>query len=77
MDAFTIGFQYSRNQGDYSADNVERRVNTTALTGKYAMGPGISLDAAIEYAWAEGDNGDTQHGTYHSLGFGLGTAFNF
>jgi|GEM_PF-5273963 len=38
------------------------------------MGPGISLDATLQYAWANGDNGD---GGYHSYSFGLGTAFNF
>lgn len=77
FDAFTVGFQYSHNQGDYDVKGATRKTNTTALTGKYAMGPGISLDGAVEYTWSDGQNGDAAHGGYHSIGVGLGTAFTF
>ncbi|TXH39283.1 MAG: porin [Rhodospirillaceae bacterium] len=77
IDAYTVGLQYSHNQGDYTDDGVERKTNTMALTGKYAMGPGISLDGTLQYTWADGDNGDAAHGGYDSVGIGLGTAFNF
>jgi len=77
FDAFTAGFQYSHNEGDYDVKDATRKTNTVALTGKYAMGPGITLDAALEYTWADGENGDNAHGGYHSIGAGLGTAFAF
>jgi len=77
FDAFTAGFQYSHNQGNYVVENATRKTNTVALTGKYAMGPGISLDGAVEYTWSDGQQGDTAHGGYHSIGVGLGTAFTF
>jgi hypothetical protein len=81
FDAFTVGLQYSHSQGDYTADHVARRINTLALTGNYAMGPGISLDGTVQYTWADGDSNsfgtDKAHGGYDAVSFGLGTAFTF
>jgi hypothetical protein len=77
MDAFTIGLQYSHSQGEITGVNIDRRINTMALTGNYAMGPGINLDGTIQYTWADGDTGDKAHGGYDAVSFGLGTAFTF
>ncbi len=77
FDAFTAGLQYSHNEGDYTNEGVDRRTNTVALTGNYALGPGINLDGTVQYTWAEGDQGDAANGGYHSIGLGVGTAFNF
>lgn len=77
MDAYTIGLQYVYTKGDIAAEHVDRRINEVSLTGNYAMGPGINLDAAIQYTWAHGDQGDAAHGGYRSLSLGLGTAFTF
>jgi hypothetical protein len=77
FDAFTVGLQYSHSQGEISALNIDRRINTMALTGNYAMGPGISLDGTIQYTWAGGDTGDAAHGGYHAVSLGLGTSFTF
>jgi hypothetical protein len=41
------------------------------------MGPGISLDATLQYVWANADGGKANGDNYNSLGIGLGTAFNF
>jgi hypothetical protein len=41
------------------------------------MGPGISLDAGIGYAHADGDKTDKANGGYDSFNVGLGTSFTF
>lgn len=71
-----VGLQYAYTSGDITAVHVNRHINHIDLNGNYAMGPGISLDATLQYAWAYGDNGDAANG-YHSYSLGVGTAFNF
>ncbi|MET1027795.1 MAG: porin [Dongiaceae bacterium] len=77
FDAWTVGFQYSYGDWQFEGPNTDRRINTAALTGKYDMGPGISLDSTLQYTWANGDQGDSAHGGYDAVSVGLGTSFNF
>ncbi len=77
LDAWTLGLQYSHNQGDYDKEGAQRRTNTMAVTANYAMGPGINIDGTVQYTWANGDSGDAAHGGYNALSLGLGTAFKF
>ncbi|HWT98904.1 MAG TPA: porin [Terriglobales bacterium] len=77
FDAYMVGLQYAYTSGDITAEHINRHINHIALNGNYFMGPGISLDATLQYAWANGDQGDAANGGYHSYSFGLGTAFNF
>ncbi len=77
IDAWTIGLQYSYGDLQVVGHNVDRKINTVALTGRYDLGPGISLDATAQYAWVNADNADTGADGYKSLGLGLGTAFTF
>jgi hypothetical protein len=77
IDAWTVGLQYSYADWEFINSSDDRRVNTVALSGNYDMGPGISLDATLQYVWANADGGHTNGDNYNSLGIGLGTAFNF
>ena len=77
LDAWTLGLQYSHGDFDFTGDHVDRRVNTLAATGIYALGPGISLDGTLQYTWAGGDQGDEAHGGYKAVSLGVGTAFTF
>jgi predicted porin len=78
IDAWTIGAQYSHAKYEGLTEaGKDRNINTVALTGKYAMGPGINLDGTLQYNWADGDKGDQAHGGYDSFGIGLGTSFTF
>lgn len=86
IDAWTVGLQYSYADWEFTrrVDDIpqndnddDRRINTVALSGNYDMGPGISLDATVQYVWANADGGHTNGDNYNSLGIGLGTAFNF
>ena len=78
IDAWTVGGQYSYQ----SIDGIERsgssrKVHLVELTGQYAMGPGITLDAGLGYAHASGSSDDAAHGGYDSFNIGLGTSFTF
>ncbi len=78
IDAWTVGLQYSHAKYEgLTVAGKDRNINTVALTGKYDMGPGISLDGTLQYNWANGDKGDQAHGGYDSFGIGLGTSFTF
>src|SRR6201999_3822921 len=39
IDAWTVGFQYSHGDWQFVNNGGGRKINTAALTGKYAMGP--------------------------------------
>jgi len=80
VDAWTIGAQYSYSHiddigGRPQGDN--RHVHQVELTGQYAMGPGINLDAGIGYSHADGNKSDAANGGYDSFNIGLGTSFTF
>ena len=79
IDAFTIGAQYSYSdiQDIGGTQGNNRRIHQVELTGQYAMGPGINLDAGIGYAHADGDQTDKANGGYDSFNIGLGTSFTF
>ncbi|HEX9447705.1 MAG TPA: porin [Dongiaceae bacterium] len=77
IDAWTVGLQYSYGDVEFAGHNVDRKINTVAVTGKYDLGPGISLDATAQYAWVNADKADTGADGYKSFGLGLGTAFTF
>jgi predicted porin len=89
MDAFTVGAQYSHGDseddggegGDFDGgDDTQDRV---VLTGNYAMGPGINLDAEVGYTWVNEDDGGAVFGTgagldgYDALEIGIGTNITF
>jgi outer membrane protein OmpU len=77
VDAWTVGFQYSYGDWQFTDSGVDRWINTAALTGKYALGPGIALDSTVQYTWANGDEGDAAQGKYRAVSLGLGTSFTF
>jgi predicted porin len=78
VDAWTVGAQYSfTHVEDVDTLGANRHVHQIELTGQYAMGPGINLDAGIGYTHADGGKGDAAHGGYDSFNIGLGTSFTF
>jgi outer membrane protein OmpU len=86
MDAWTVGAQYSHgdsdNDGANGGDSTQDRI---VLTGNYAMGPGINIDAEIGYTWVDVDGPDTAVTTfggnefdgYDALEIGIGTNITF
>jgi outer membrane protein OmpU len=91
FDAWTVGLQYSHGDSDNSGDNGgESTQDRAILTGNYAMGPGINIDASIAYTWVDveedgvssfgGDAADVGDGffdNYNALEIGIGTNITF
>lgn len=73
VEAWTVGLGWAHAElevagaRDASADRV-------GVTGNYAMGPGIDLDAGIFYTWGEDAVGE---GDYDSIEFGVGSSISF
>lgn len=84
VDAWTVGMQYSHLEMDNTSgdDDFDASRDRIVLTGEYAMGPGISLDASLGYTWvdvsgaddgSDADNADN----YDAFEIGIGTGFTF
>ncbi len=78
VDAWTVGAGWAHAEQDingFGDDNITDRVG---VTGSYAMGPGIDLDAGIFYTWfdAADDDGNNADG-YDALEFSLGSSISF
>ena len=81
MDAFTVGAQYSHMDIDDSAAedfDESGSMDRIVLTGNYAMGPGINLDAEVGYTWTDVDpERDDGFDDYQALEIGIGTNITF
>lgn len=79
MDAWTVGAQYSHQDSDDDGDDgVDFSMDRIVLTGNYAMGPGINLDAEVGYTWVDADpEADEGLDDYDSLEIGIGTNITF
>jgi predicted porin len=82
IDAWTVGAQYSHMdaedngaEDDFDDDGSMDRI---VLTGNYAMGPGINLDAEVGYTWTDVDpERDDGFDDYQALEIGIGTNITF
>jgi outer membrane protein OmpU len=90
MDAFTVGAQYSH--GDYEVDDSDGNdfdgsIDRALVTGNYALGPGINIDAEVAYTWQDttegfdsdndGDSDFDGTDNYDALEIGIGTNITF
>ncbi len=82
MDAFTIGAQYSHQDSEFdefvAGTDVDFQMDRAMLTGNYAMGPGINIDAELAYTWLDTDP-EAAGGVddYDAFEIGIGTNFTF
>ena len=87
FDVWTVGAQYSHQdaEGDNLQGNdlqdVDFAMDRVVLTGNYAMGPGINIDAELGYTWIDTDpeadiDGDDID-DYQAFEIGLGTNIAF
>lgn len=82
MDAFTVGLQYSHRDDDISNDaaaDSDANIDRFIVTGNYAMGPGINIDAEVAYTTQDATGPDFDEGedNYDALEIGIGTNFSF
>jgi outer membrane protein OmpU len=78
LDAWTVGAQYSHQDTDDDGDGADFSMDRAVLTGNYALGPGINLDAEVAYTWLDTDP-EAADGLddYDALEIGLGTNITF
>src|SRR4029453_13432131 len=73
LDAWTVGAQYSRQDTD-DDDGPDFTMDRAVLTGNYALGPGIAVDAEVAYTWIDtSPEADSGLDDYDALEIGLGT----
>jgi hypothetical protein len=88
VDAWTVGIQGSHGHynGAGAVSNApdpggSRLLDRIILTGSYALGPGVLLDAELGYTWFH-DKGDlsasiNRDPTYHAFDAAIGSKFTF
>jgi outer membrane protein OmpU len=81
FDAWTVGAQYSHQSADLDDDtngDVEAQMDRVVLTGDYAMGPGVNIDAELGYTWIDTDPEAADNvDDYQGFEIGVGTRFTF
>lgn len=79
LDAITVGAQYSRQEAEFENEDLEEfTMQRVVLTGDYALGPGIHIDAEAGYTWLDTDE-ESAGGVddYDAFEVGIGTAITF
>lgn len=79
VDAFTVGLQYSHTEIEVrtaAGNKGEVKHDRVVLTGDYAMGPGVNLDAQLGYSWLGGAV-PAPNDDYDAFEIGIGTSFKF
>lgn len=81
VDAWTVGLggaHVQTDDGDAATGSDKSSATRVGVSGSYAMGPGIDLDAGVYYSWvgkvADDDGGDSD---YDALEFAVGSAIRF
>ncbi len=83
MDPFTVGFQYSHREDDIDnegGDDSDANADRFVLTGNYALGPGIAIDAELAYTTQDVDGPDYNEDAddnYDAFEIGIGTNITF
>ncbi|WP_374373243.1 porin [Dongia sp.] len=86
VDAWTIGAGWSHVVGEVEGTNAKDHIDRVGVTGNYAMGPGIDLDAGVFYTWAnaadEGAATDDSFNSfndnnYDAIEFAVGSSITF
>lgn len=73
VDAWTVGLGWAHSDTEV-ANASDTQTDRVGVTGNYAMGPGIDLDAGAFYTW--GDDAAGQ-GNYDSIEFAVGSSISF
>jgi outer membrane protein OmpU len=87
VDAWTVGLQGSHGHYDGIGPALSlapnpggsRNLNRVILTGNYALGPGVDLDAELGYSWFKdtGDGADDDTDSYRAVSVAIGSKLTF
>ena len=78
VDAWTVGAGWAHTESEIDGLSENRIIDRLGVTGSYAMGPGITLDAGVFHSWASTDEDDTAGlDDYDSIEFSVGSSISF
>jgi hypothetical protein len=87
VDAWTVGLQGSHGHYDGAGPALvfdanpggSRNLDRVILTGNYALGPGVNLDAELGYTWFKdtGDAADSDTDKYNAVSVAIGSTLRF
>ncbi|WP_374369630.1 porin [Dongia sp.] len=77
VDAWTVGLGYAHLDTEVEGESDSATVDRVGVTGNYAMGPGIDLDAGIFYTWVEAADDTAAADDYDSIEFAVGSSISF
>jgi len=80
VDAWTVGAGWAHLESDddsNTAGDQDATLDRVGVTGSYAMGPGIDLDAGIFYSWVDADEGASVTDDYDAFEFSVGSSIKF
>ena len=86
VDAWTVSAGWAHVVGEAPGTDKKDHIDRVGVTGSYAMGPGIDLDAGVFYTWAnaanEGDEADDGFNSfddhnYDAVEFSVGSSVKF
>ena len=87
VDAWTVGLQGSHGHYDGAGPALtfdqnpggSRNLNRVILTGNYALGPGVDLDAELGYTWFKdtGDAANDDTDKYNAVSVAIGSKLTF
>jgi outer membrane protein OmpU len=86
VDAWTVGAGWSHVVGEVDGTSAKDHIDRVGVTGSYAMGPGIDLDAGVFYTWANAADEDAatdnsfnsfNDHSYDAIEFAVGSSITF
>ncbi len=77
VDAWTVGAGWAISEAEVAGFGDNDITNRVGVTGSYAMGPGIDLDAGIFYTWFEAADDSSSSDEYDSIEFAVGSSIKF
>lgn len=78
IDAWTIGLGWAHANAEAKAtDDDDNKIDRYALTGSYALGPGIDIDAGLAYTRVESANENDGFDDYDAFEVSVGSSILF
>lgn len=77
VDAWTVGAGWAHFEREVAGFSDETTIDRVGVTGSYAMGPGIDLDAGLFYTWADQADDSLATDDYDAIEFSVGSSITF
>ncbi|WP_374656672.1 porin [Dongia sp.] len=77
VDAWTVGAGWAHLEQEEEGFGDNNTTDRLGVTGSYAMGPGIDLDAGIFYTWSDEADDSAANDDYDAIEFAIGSSITF